>query len=217
MTTIVLAGGKSLRLGRDKALEEIGGQTIIERVLERLSPLDTEIILATAQSNLSLLPDLGVKTVVDVYPGKGPLGGIYSGLKASLSFHSLVVACDMPFLNIALLRYLIELCLAFDVVIPKVDEKTEPLHAVYSKNCLAPIEAMLKLDRLKIIDLLDAVKVRYVEDAEVEKFDPERLSFFNINSKADLERARALLEKEETGMRYALMRHGEIRRELGES
>jgi len=211
VTTIVLAGGKSLRLGRDKALEEIGGQTIIERVLERLSPLDTEIILATAQSNLSLLPDLGVKTVVDVYPGKGPLGGIYSGLKASLSFHSLVVACDMPFLNIALLRYLIELCLAFDVVIPKVDEKTEPLHAVYSKNCLAPIEAMLKLDRLKIIDLLDAVKVRYVEDAEVEKFDPERLSFFNINSKADLERARSLLEKEETSTMYALRG-----RELGE-
>ncbi len=217
MTTIVLTGGKSLRLGRDKALEEIGGQTIIERVIARLTPLDTEIILATTQSNLSLLPDLGVKTVVDVYPDKGALGGIYSGLKASPSFHSLVVACDMPFLNIALLRHLIELCPPFDVVIPKVDEKTEPLHAVYSKNCLAPIEAMLKLDRLKISDFFNAVKVRYVEDAEVEKFDPERLSFFNINSKADLERARALLEKEETGMRYALMRHGEIRRELGES
>jgi len=216
VTTIVLAGGKSLRLGRDKALEEIGGQSLIERVIARLNPLDTEIILATAQSNLSLLPDLGVKTVVDVYPGKGALGGIYSGLKASPSFHSLVVACDMPFLNIALLRYLIELCPAFDVVIPKVDEKMEPLHAVYSKNCLVPIEAMLRLDRLKISDLLNAVKVRYVEDAEVEKFDPERLSFFNINSKADLERARSLLEKEETGMRYALMRYGEIGRELGE-
>lgn len=204
-------------MGQDKALEEIGGQSLILRVIARLSPLDTEIILATAQSSLSLLPDLWVKTVVDVYPGKGALGGIYSGLKASPSFHSLVVACDMPFLNIALLRYLIELCPAFDVVIPKVDEKMEPLHAVYSKNCLVPIEAMLRLNRLKISDFFNAVKVRYVEDAEVEKFDPERLSFFNINSKADLERARSLLEKEETGMRYALMRYGEIRRELGES
>ncbi|MFQ5924904.1 MAG: molybdenum cofactor guanylyltransferase [Dehalococcoidia bacterium] len=216
MTTIVLAGGKSLRLGRDKALEEIGGQTIVERVIARLSPLGTEIILVTAESNMSLLPDLGLKTVVDVYPGRGALGGIYSGLKASPSFHSLVVACDMPFLNITLLRHLIELCPAFDIVIPKVEEKMEPLHAVYSKNCLAPIEAMLKLDRLKIIDFLNAVKVRYVEDAEVEKFDPERLSFFNINSEADLERARSLLEREESGMRYALMGYGEIRRELGE-
>jgi molybdopterin-guanine dinucleotide biosynthesis protein A len=196
MTAIILSGGKSLRLGRDKALEEIGGKSLIERVIERLSWLGDEIIAVTSSSDQ--LPDLGVRRVVDVFPGKRALGGIYSGLRAADSFHSLVVACDMPFLNIALLRYIMESSPGFDIVIPRVAWNIEPLHAVYSKNCLAPIEAMLHEGRLRIADFFHAVRVRYVEQAEIEKFDPERLSFFNINSEADLEQARALLEKERT-------------------
>jgi molybdopterin-guanine dinucleotide biosynthesis protein A len=104
----------------------------------------------------------------------------------------------MPFLNIALLRHLMESSPGFDIVIPRVAGNVESLHAVYSKNCLTPIEAMLHEGRLRITDLFHAARVRYVEEAEIEKFDPERLSFFNINSEADLERARALLEKERT-------------------
>jgi molybdopterin-guanine dinucleotide biosynthesis protein A len=196
MTSIVLAGGKSLRLGRNKALEEIGGQTLIQRVINRLELLGTEVTVVVAQGDQLFLPDSRTKVVVDVYPAKGALGGIYSGLKAAPSFHSLVVACDMPFLNINLLRYLMELCPAFDVVIPRLEGKLEPLNAVYSKNCLGPMESMLHAGRLRIADFLPAVRVRYVDDAEVEKFDPQRLSFFNINSEADLERAKSLLEKE---------------------
>lgn len=196
MTTIILAGGKSLRLGRDKALEEIGGKSLIQRVIERLSSLGNEIMVVISSSDQ--LPDLSVRRVVDVYPGKGALGGIYSGLRAATSFHSLVVACDMPFLSIALLRYLMEGCTGFDIVIPRVAGNMEPLHAVYSKNCLTHIEAMLDEGRFRIADFFHAVRVRYVEEAEIEKFDPERLSFFNINSEADLEQARALLEKERT-------------------
>ena len=194
MTSIVLAGGKSLRLGREKALEEIGGRSLIERVIERLSLLGNEIIVVTSSSNQ--LPDLGVKRVIDSYPGKGNLVGIYSGLKEAASSHGLVVGCDMPFLNVALLRHLIALSPGFDVVIPRVDDEMEPLHAVYSKNCLAPIEVYLREGRLKIFDLLPELKVRYVDNAEIERFDPRHLSFFNINSEADLERARILLERE---------------------
>ena len=196
MTTIILAGGKSLRLGRDKALEEIGGKSLIQRAIERVSALENEIMVVTSSSDQ--LPDLSVRRVVDVYPGKSALGGLYSGLRAATSFHSLVVACDMPFLNIALLRHLMEACPGFDIVIPRVAGNLEPLHTVYSKNCLAPIEAMLDEGRLRIAAFFHEVRVRYVEEAEIEKFDPERLSFFNINSEADLERARALLEKERT-------------------
>lgn len=196
MASIVLAGGKSLRFGRDKALEEIGGQSLIQRVIGRLAPLGTEIIVVAAHADQLFLPDSKVKIVVDVYPAKGPLCGIYSGLKAAPSFHSLVVACDMPFLNIDLLRYLMELGPAFDVVIPRLEGELEPLHAVYSKSCLGLMETMLHGGRLKIADFLPAVRVRYVEESEVEKFDPQRLSFFNINSEADLEWAKTLLEKE---------------------
>lgn len=193
MTSIVLAGGKSLRLGREKALEEIGGRSLIERVIERLSLLGNEIIVVTSSSDQ--LPDLGVKRVIDSYPGKGNLVGIYSGLKEVASSNALVVGCDMPFLNIDLLRYIMELSPGFDVVIPRVNEGVEPLHAVYSKNCLAPIEVYLREGRLKIFDLLPELKVRYVDNAEIERFDPRHLSFFNINSEADLERARILLER----------------------
>lgn len=194
MTSIILAGGKSIRLGRDKALEEIGGKSLIEWVIERLSPLESEIIVVTSSSDQ--LPDLGMKRVIDSYPGKGALVGLYSGLREAASFHSLVVACDMPLLNINLLRYMVELCPVFDVVIPRVKGYLEPLHAVYSRNCLGAIEGMLHEGRLKIAELLSAVRVRYVEDAEVERFDPQGLSFFNINSEADLERARTLLVEE---------------------
>lgn len=200
MTSIVLAGGKSRRLGRDKALEKLDGKTIIERVIERLSPLGTEIIVVTAEEDQDFLPDLEVKRVFDVYPGKGALVGIYSGLKAASTFYSLVVACDMPFLNTALLRYLTELSSGFDAIVPKLEGKLQPVHAVYSKDCLGPIEAMLVEDRLKVTDLPRRVRARYVEAEEVETFDPERLSFFNINSQSDLERARALIHKERASL-----------------
>jgi len=196
MTSIVLCGGKSLRLGRDKALERLGAQSLIERVIDRLSPLGTEIILVTAGEHQSSLPDLKVKRVPDVYPGKGALVGVYSGLRAASTFYSLVVACDMPFLNIALLRHLMELSPGFDIVIPKLEGKLEPLHAVYSKGCLGPIEDMLGEDWLKVTDLPDRVRARYVGDDEIEMFDPERNSFLNVNSESDLQRAKVLLEKE---------------------
>ncbi len=172
----------------------MGGRSLIERVIERLSLLGNEIIVVTSSSNQ--LPDLGVKMVIDSYQGKGNLVGIYSGLKDAASSHALVVGCDMPFLNVALLRHLTTLSPGFDVVIPKVADELEPLHAVYSKNCLAPIEATLGEGKRRIVDFFPTVRVRYVEKAEIERFDPQHLSFFNINSEADLERARMLLERE---------------------
>ncbi len=194
MTSIVLAGGKSLRLGRNKALEEISGRCLIERVIERLSLLGNDIIVVTSSSGQ--LPDLGVKMVTDSYPGKGNLVGIYSGLKEVSSQHALVVGCDMPLLNVALLRHLTELSTGFDVVIPRVGDELEPLHAVYSKNCLAPIETTLGEGKFRISDFFPAVRVRYVESVEIDSFDPRHLSFFNINSEADLERAQALIMRE---------------------
>ena len=111
------------------------------------------------------------------------------------SLHSLVVACDMPFLDTGLLGHIIQLSPAFDLVIPRVGGMVEPLHAVYSKSCLAPIERLLQQDRLKAGELCNLVKVRYVEDDEIDRFDPNHLSFFNINTEADLESARALARR----------------------
>jgi molybdopterin-guanine dinucleotide biosynthesis protein A len=183
-----------MRLGRDKALEEIGGRSLIKRVIERLALLGNEIIVVASSSHQ--LPDLGVKMVFDSYPAKGNLVGIYSGLKESESKYSLVVGCDMPFLNIALLRHIMALSAGYDVVIPRVADEVEPLHAVYSKKCLTPIEAALGAGKRRIVDFFPSVRVRCVDSADIDEFDPQHLSFFNINSEADLERARTLLARE---------------------
>ena len=117
VTSIVLAGGKSLRLGRSKVLETIGGKSLIGRVAERLEPLTNQLLIVTSQEQLDLPGAGNAEILVDLYPGKGPLGGIYTGLLASQSSHSVVVACDMPFLNIELLRYMVELSGDFDAVV----------------------------------------------------------------------------------------------------
>lgn len=145
-----------------------------------------------------------VRIVVDCYPGKGPLGGVYTGLKVANTFYSLVVACDMPFLSRALLNYLIHVAPGFDLVIPKVSGMLEPLHAVYSKNCLKAMEESLREDCLQIAKIIPLVKTRYVSDEEVSRFDPRHLSFFNINTEAELQKAKALVvEQDEAGCNMA--------------
>jgi molybdopterin-guanine dinucleotide biosynthesis protein A len=194
ISCIVLAGGKGLRLGRDKVQEIVGNSNLLQRVLSQLAPFNRDIIIVTA-SEKSLPQFTGYqrfRIVTDTYPGKGALGGIYTGLAISNSRYNLVVACDMPFLNRALLRYMIELSAGFDLVVPRLGELVEPLHAVYAKSCLAPIERMLGQGNLEVRALFELVNVRYVEAEEIDKFDPKHLSFFNINTEADLEKAQQL-------------------------
>lgn len=208
-TSIVLAGGRGSRLGKEKHTEEVAGESLIERTIGNLSLLSTEIliVISNRQSKSTFSSYAEAKTVVDLYPGKGPLVGIYTGLVHSSNFHNLAVACDMPFLNLDLLRYMIDLSPGFDVIMPRIDDYKEPLHAVYTKNCLPSIESLIKGGSFKISDLLDSVSVRYVEKDEIDRFDPEHLSFFNINAKADLEKARLLASRDITPGNHAGRRH----------
>jgi molybdopterin-guanine dinucleotide biosynthesis protein A len=193
MTSIILAGGKSSRLGRSKALQVIGGKNLIQWVVDRLAILSTEIIIATAHGEaISCSSATRIKTIADIYPRKGPLVGIYSGLIASSSSRAIVVGCDTPFLSVSLLEYMTQICSTFDVVVPRIKKKVEPLCAVYSKNCLATIQELLEQNELSISELFRMVKMRYIEEDEINSFDPEHLSFFNINSQDDLDRARKL-------------------------
>jgi molybdopterin-guanine dinucleotide biosynthesis protein A len=194
---VIMAGGISQRLGKDKALERIGGRTLIERVIDGLVPLTTEVLVVVAQPEqaaaLRLPPS--VRVVSDRYPGKGSLGGIFTGLDASTEAWSLVVACDMPFLNGELLRHLMGESSDVDAVVPLLGGQPEPLHALYSKACLAPMERMVQAGDLKIAPLFDAVRVRYVDEGTIDRIDPRHLSFFNINTQADLEEAVRLLRE----------------------
>ncbi len=186
---IVLVGGKSLRLGRDKALEIVGNRSLLQQVVSCISFFKSDIIIVTAteQSFPQFVDYSKLRIVTDIYPGKGPLGGIYTGLAVSDSLYNIVVAGDMPFLNQALLHYMIQISANFDLVVPRLGNMIEPLHAVYSKGCLASIEHLLKQGNLSVRELFNLVRVRYVEAEEINRFDPKHLSFFNINTKADLE------------------------------
>ncbi len=194
---IILAGGLSRRLGRDKAVEPIGGEPLIARVAGRLSCITDETVVVvndTARSSKLPLPE-SARAVVDLYPNTGSLGGIFTGLTAATSEWGIVVACDMPFLNVELFKYMLSLRENHDAVVPVLDGWSEPTHAIYSKVCLPHIEPKLKANELKIIRFFDEVRVRYVEQDEIEKFDPKHLSFFNINTPQDLDKALALVEQ----------------------
>ncbi|MBC7263009.1 MAG: molybdenum cofactor guanylyltransferase [Chloroflexi bacterium] len=194
VSAVVLAGGKSQRLGVDKALLKIDGEWLLERILNTMSALsDDLLVVANARPEFA---GMRARSIPDAYPDTGPLGGIYTGLRAMRYERGLFVACDMPLLNLPLLRYIILLSADFDVVIPSTYGKTEPLHAVYSKACMRPIEKLLRSGERRIVSFFPEVRVRYVTESEVDTLDPKHLSFFNINTAEDLEMAKRLLHSQ---------------------
>jgi molybdopterin-guanine dinucleotide biosynthesis protein A len=194
ISVAILAGGQSRRMGQDKAFLPLGGRPVVERVLERVVTLSDDVTIVTNK------PDkyrhLGCQVVSDVYPDKGALGGIYTAIHAARYSHCLVVACDMPFLDAGLLRYLMGLVPGFDVVIPRIEEFPETLHAIYGQKCLEPIRRRLLAGRLKIIGFFTDVRVRYVERDDVARFDPTFRSFLNMNTPADWKRLQQLVSEE---------------------
>lgn len=191
---IVLAGGRSTRLGRDKASEMLLGRTLLQHVIDRVAPLVAEVIVVRAPGQS--LPDIAaaapVRIVDDAYPGTGPLGGICTGLDAANADRCMAVACDMPLLSHALLSEVLRRSAECDVVMP-VLEYPEPLHAVYARTCIEPMRARLEAGQLKITGFLGAVHVCYMREAECRTFDPDLLSFVNTNTEEELSRAEELL------------------------
>ncbi len=191
---IVLAGGMSRRLGRNKAVEPLGGVPLIERVLSRLSQITSETVVVVADDRRASelpLPEWA-RVALDIYPDCGSLGGIFTGLTAAEAEWGIVVACDMPFLNVRLLRQMLGESDGFDAVVPVVDGHPEPTHAVYSKECLPFIERRLRDRDLKIARFFDEVRVNYYPQADVQRADPELRSFFNVNTQEDLDLALAI-------------------------
>lgn len=198
ITAVILAGGQSRRLGRDKAVEPFAGEPLIRRVIRRASEAVSArhvvvVVADTARAAALPLDDHHV-TAVDVFPNCGSLGGIYTGLNAALTDWSLVTACDMPFLSVPLLAHMAGLRDGADAVVPIVDGRPEPTHALYARRCLPAIEKRLRAGQLKISGFFDDVSVRYVPENDIKLFDPDLLSFFNINRPEDLARAMELAQ-----------------------
>ncbi len=191
ISCIVLAGGKSTRLGRNKIAEIIGGKTLLERVLDTLLLFKSRTIIVTSPG--SVLPELAgypqIETVNDIFPGRGSMGGIYTGLVRSKTFYNVVVAGDMPFLSYGLLHYMAKIASGYDMAAYREGERFEPLHAIYSKNCIPPLGKMLEQKNVRIIELVRYLSVRYLSQQEIDSNDPRHLSFFNINTEDELKKA----------------------------
>lgn len=184
----------SRRLGRNKALEPVGGEPLIRRVIGRLGQVTDQVVVVVNNAERARVLPLpqSVKVAVDIYPDTGSLGGIFSGLSACDGQWGLVVACDMPFLHLGLLRHMLSLREGFDAVVPVLEGRPEPTHALYSRRCLPHIQRRLQPRDLKIAGFFEDVRVKFLPEEVIDTFDPEHLSFFNVNTQEDLDRALAL-------------------------
>jgi len=184
ITGVILAGGKSSRFGRNKALVEFQGIRLIERVVRTLRPIFRHLILITNTPHE--YGYIGLPAYEDLVKGIGPLGGIYTGLKVISNETGFFVACDMPFLNSELINHTIKIREGFDAVIPRINWKVEALHALYSRKCLSAIKEMIDSKEYQIIKFFNKINVRYIEEEEIRLIDPKLRSFYNINRPDEL-------------------------------
>jgi len=185
MNAVILVGGKSSRMGTNKAFLELKGKTFIELQIELLREMFDEISISA--NTPSEYEYLNLPIFKDIYPGKGPLGGIYTSLINSSSLHTFMLACDMPFVGPELIKHLKDLTKEYDVVIPKSENGLEPLHAFYSKNCIEPIKRELDENNLRIRSFFPQVNVKIVELDSLASSDHFKNSIKNLNTMADYE------------------------------
>jgi len=187
---VIQAGGESRRMGQDKALLPFLGQPLVQRVLDRIMPLADEILVTTNRPESYRF--LGVPLLVDYLPGRGALGGLYTALRAASHPQVAVIACDMPFINPALLRAELDLLDAngSDLVIPQLEGGLEPFHAAYRKeSCLPEIEWALAADKWRVDSWFSRVRVYRMPQEEIRNVDPDLRSFWNVNTPEELEQA----------------------------
>ncbi|MGD9678528.1 MAG: molybdenum cofactor guanylyltransferase [Vulcanibacillus sp.] len=184
ITGIILAGGKSSRMGKDKSILAIdNNQTLISNTVSILNEIFDEVIIISNSKNKYGFKN--VQETSDIFLESGPLGGIHAGLSVSKNNSIFVVACDMPFLDKSLIEFLLEQNYGFDITVPLIRGRLEPLHAVYSKKCLPYIEDYLKRGIYKIIDFYPLVRVNYVNEESIKHISNLEKVFYNVNTPYD--------------------------------
>ncbi len=188
LTGLVLAGGASRRMGRNKAFLQLEGRSLIEIVLERTMDVCAEVLIVAGE--VSPYVGLGARVVEDRFPGVGVLGGLHAGLHAASNDLSLAVGCDMPFVEPDLLVAFAGWAVGFDVALLRHGRYTEPLHAAYRRTCLPAIERAITGGAHRVISFFPDVRVRYVTLPEVKVIDPHLNSFRNVNTPREWEAIR---------------------------
>lgn len=185
LSGVILAGGKSARMGTNKAFITVHGQRIIDRTADLFRALFRQVILVTNAPLEYAFLDLEI--AADLIKEASPLAGIYTGLFYSSSPHCFVAACDMPLLKRPVLEYMISLCQHHDLIIPVLEDGHHPLHAIYSKRSMKPMEELMRAGRYKISDLFSQLRLREVTADELRPLDGSLSSCFNINTPHDLD------------------------------
>ncbi len=190
LSIVIQAGGQSSRMGEDKALKLFLGRPLIQRVIERLSPIADEILVTTNRPQEYAF--LNTRLIPDLKPDRGALGGLYTAIASATQSLVAVVACDMPFASTKLIETASSLMVEeeADVVIAKSEEGYEPLHAVYRREtCLPAIESAIEADLWKVIAWFPQVKVRVLSSEEIKEADPDGLAFWNVNTPEEFAKA----------------------------
>lgn len=185
MTGIILAGGKNSRMGTNKAFLEIDGIRLIDNIIAVYQKIFSEIIIVT-NNPLSYIEFIDAAIVTDIYKGKGPLGGIYTGLFYSKNDYAFISACDMPYLNKDFIDYLTAQTGKHDIIVPELPEGFQPLHAIYSQNCLSHIKKLLIADKLKITGFYKDVRLLSIPEEKIKPFNKNGRLFLNINTPEDI-------------------------------
>ena len=193
LSCAVQVGGESRRLGRDKAMLMVRGQTLTERVVTALRGVSDDVMVVG--NRLDRFARLPCRPIEDEVAHGGALGGIYTSLLHARHHYVFVAGCDMPLLNPRLVLLLRSLAPGYDVVMPYLRQMPEPLHAVYGKAALTAIRRLVDKGNARIIDFLAEVRVRTVAEDELRTADPELQSFFNHNDERDLADLEQLLER----------------------
>jgi len=197
LTIVILAGGKSQRMGRDKAFLPFLGKPLICRVMDRVAELADDLLIVAPRTEEYL--SLGVRLMSDLFPGRGSLGGLYTALVAAVHPIVAVVPCDAPFINPELIAHERDLLISsdFDAVVPSSADGPEPLHAVYCKEaCLSPVRTALDAGLQKLIVWHPQARVRILTVAETSPFDPQERIFLNVNTPEEYLIAEKLAKEE---------------------
>jgi molybdenum cofactor guanylyltransferase len=182
-TAIVLAGGRSSRMGSPKALLLFDGEPLIVHIVATLRRLFAEVVVVAAPGQS--LPSMPVTLVRDEVEGQGPVGGLYYGLRAVRGDVSFATSCDSAFLNVDLISHLVSRMPEHDVVVPHWQGRDQPLHAVYRRSVLPHLAELLARGQLRPVYLFDRVRTRRIDEEEIRPFDPDGSSFFNMNTPED--------------------------------
>lgn len=198
MTGVILVGGKSSRMGQDKALMTVGGIQVLSKILDVFETLFDEILIVT--NRRGRFSDCGYPEVVDLIPDCGPLGGVYTGLHYAKSDPVFVASCDLPFIHASIVKFLIKEANSYDIVLPDIGGKLHPLHATYSKRCMPYMREWIESNSLNLtrfineVDVSRGLSIRRVGVQELVSDDPELRSLFNMNTEEEWREANRLAD-----------------------